>query len=404
MATFGPPPTVARADLFPRSADQRQLLRETREGSLWTDPDFLPTDASLYGRGKARPASMPAVHAWLRPSEFAPLAPGESHALVFEQAAAGDVVQGALGDCYLLGALSAVAASQYQGRSRLLQLILPSDGSSHENPPEGSSRGLFTFRLYVYGEWVQVSVDTLVPCGADRRPLFARCREPRELWAIYLEKAYAKLHRSYAAIEGGSLTTALVDLTGGFAERIELDSPAVRAELATGALWRRLMRYQRLGYLMGCAVAVAGGETEERTAYNLMQNHAYGVLLHYEQALGDGEGAAAACCCLLPAVAWCYSTTNRRWEMVRGPCVCGGGAVCGGDAACCLLLLLVLLVLLPALLLLPPNRAHPTHPPLPPNPPPHPPPLPTPPIACRCCHWVFDVQLRTKIHRDLGQL
>lgn len=60
-------------------------------------------------------------------------------------------------------------------------------------------------------------------------------------------QAYAKLHRSYAAIEGGSLTAALVDLSGGYAEQIDLTSALAREELASGRLWRRLMRYQKLG-------------------------------------------------------------------------------------------------------------------------------------------------------------
>lgn len=147
MASFGPAPTVARPDLFPKSADQATLLKQVR--GLWTDPDFPPNDASLFGAGKSRPASFPTVSAWLRPKEFAPLPAGEEHALVFGDAAAGDVVQGALGDCYLLGALSTVAASHYRGKSRLLRLVMPSDGKSHENPPEGKEKGFFTFRFYM---------------------------------------------------------------------------------------------------------------------------------------------------------------------------------------------------------------------------------------------------------------
>lgn len=42
---------------------------------------------------------------------------------------------------------------------------------------------------------------------------------------------------------------------------------------------------------MGCAVSVSSGETEAVTAGNLMQNHAYGILAHYEQQLSDTPGA-----------------------------------------------------------------------------------------------------------------
>ena len=37
-----------------------------------------------------------------------------------------------------------------------------------------------------------------------------------------IEKAFAKLHGSYEAIEGGMPIEAMVDMTGGLAERYEL--------------------------------------------------------------------------------------------------------------------------------------------------------------------------------------
>jgi hypothetical protein len=68
-----------------------------------------------------------------------------------------------------------------------------------------------------------VTVDTLIPCSeTTRKPLFAHCKDPNELWVPLLEKAYAKLHGSYEALDGGSVTAALVDLTGGIAETLDL--------------------------------------------------------------------------------------------------------------------------------------------------------------------------------------
>ncbi len=40
-----------------------------------------------------------------------------------------------------------------------------------------------------------------------------------------IEKAFAKLHGSYEAIEGGMPIEAMVDMTGGLAERYELRHP-----------------------------------------------------------------------------------------------------------------------------------------------------------------------------------
>ena len=40
------------------------------------------------------------------------------------------------------------------------------------------------------------------------------------MWAALIEKAYAKLHGSYEALDGGSEGYALVDLSGGCEENM----------------------------------------------------------------------------------------------------------------------------------------------------------------------------------------
>ena len=52
--------------------------------------------------------------------------------------------------------------------------------------------------------------------------VYARCQDESEFWVAMIEKAYAKLHGSYEGIEGGMPIEAMVDLTGGLAERYEL--------------------------------------------------------------------------------------------------------------------------------------------------------------------------------------
>ena len=46
-----------------------------------------------------------------------------------------------------------------------------------------------------------------------------------------VEKAYAKIHGSYEAIEGGMPIEAMVDLTGGLAERYELKNEKIHKTL-----------------------------------------------------------------------------------------------------------------------------------------------------------------------------
>lgn len=44
-----------------------------------------------------------------------------------------------------------------------------------------------------------------------------------------MEKAYAKLHKSYEILNGGSATEALVDLTGMVVEKYDLNSSEMKS-------------------------------------------------------------------------------------------------------------------------------------------------------------------------------
>ncbi len=69
-----------------------------------------------------------------------------------------------------------------------------------------------------------MSIDLFVPVvqrNAEDVPLFAHS-DRHELWVILLEKAYAKLHKSYAAIVGGSPLDAYLTLTGCYCLKIAL--------------------------------------------------------------------------------------------------------------------------------------------------------------------------------------
>ena len=66
-----------------------------------------------------------------------------------------------------------------------------------------AARAIFTTRFFKEGLWHEVAVDDRVPAKYDQ-PQFAKAKEwRRECWPMVVEKAYAKLHGSYHAIEGG---------------------------------------------------------------------------------------------------------------------------------------------------------------------------------------------------------
>lgn len=78
-------------------------------------------------------------------------------------------------------------------------------------------------RLFIEGTWHYVVIDDQLPCGVGGSLRFGSCRDPHSFWVPLLEKAYAKLFRSYEIIEGGQTSEALLDLTGEGAETLKVE-------------------------------------------------------------------------------------------------------------------------------------------------------------------------------------
>ena len=80
-----------------------------------------------------------------------------------------------------------------------------------------------------------------------------RSVEKNEFWGALLEKAYAKLHGSYKALEGGLTIEAAVDFTGGIPELIDLD----RTEYSRERLFYIMTKADSQNAFMGCALTVS---------------------------------------------------------------------------------------------------------------------------------------------------
>jgi hypothetical protein len=60
-----------------------------------------------------------------------------------------------------------------------------------------------------------------------------------------MEKAYAKLHGCYEALNGGSMAEALVDLTGGASEKYNLRAPETTEMIENTMFWKDLKKYHQ---------------------------------------------------------------------------------------------------------------------------------------------------------------
>lgn len=96
-----------------------------------------------------------------------------------------------------------------------------------------------------------------------------------------MEKAYAKLHLHYQVLNGGSVSEAMVDLTGMVAEKYELQKSAeLTHSLNTGQFWRDVKKYLALGYLVSCANIVLDDENHPERGNGpkgINYNHTYSI-------------------------------------------------------------------------------------------------------------------------------
>ncbi|KAG2374968.1 hypothetical protein C9374_010342 [Naegleria lovaniensis] len=195
-----------------KSREEKDPSEEHEQSSngkkLFFDPNFPPGTKSLLGTGNLAEFQLPAHIknletgiVWLRPHEIAGVT---KPSLFVDGHDFGDVMQGALGNCWIMSGFSIVANYPHLMKKIILE--------SKCDP----SIGKYTFCFFKEGESKQVVIDDLIPCDAlSRSYLFSCSRDSNELWVPLLEKAYASLYGNYYALMGGHLKDSLVDLTGG---------------------------------------------------------------------------------------------------------------------------------------------------------------------------------------------
>jgi hypothetical protein len=91
-------------------------------------------------------------------------------------------------------------------------------------------------------------------------------------------QAWAKLHRSFQATEGGEANDAANYLTGGFNTRIDVPPPS-SPEL--GAAWARIARCAVKDVFLSTGLR-SGLDEDDMEDLGLMTGHAYSLLQCYE--------------------------------------------------------------------------------------------------------------------------
>ena len=124
---------------------------------------------------------------------------GDGYTVLPDHIEAENIVQGNLGDCYFLSALSALAAHPDRIK-RLFKTTVP------------TGAGCYVVQMCVGGVWQDIAVDDYIPTSGGY-PVFGHSND-NSIWVALLEKAWAKLCGSYANIIMGAVDLAFIHLCG----------------------------------------------------------------------------------------------------------------------------------------------------------------------------------------------
>ncbi|KAL2100144.1 hypothetical protein ACEWY4_004538 [Coilia grayii] len=224
-----------------------------KSGCLFCDPTFPAEQKSIGMPEDPKPEN---AVAWLRPKEIC-----NNAVFVEDTIGTTDICQGQLGNCWLLAALSCLTM-----HPQLFVKVVPSEQSLTE-----AYAGIFHFRFWQYGEWVEVVVDDRLPVRSGRL-LFSYSRSKNEFWSALVEKAYAKLMGFYSSLKGGNISEGMEDFTGGIAS-----SKPVSA-FKPPVLWRQLTAALSRGTLLSCFIqAKTWRDIGMVTPEGLVKGHAYAI-------------------------------------------------------------------------------------------------------------------------------
>ena len=166
-----------------------------------------------------------------------------------------DVQQGSLGDCYFLTSITSLTEYPYLIKEKF-------------RTQQFNEEGYYEVIFFIDGEWQIIFLDDYFPYDPRKRTFaFARPHN-NELWAMLLEKAWAKLNGGYSNIVGGIVSEPICALTGFPTEYLSHKN-AEEEDI-----------YQKIeeGNKEGCIMSSASKGTDEVEKRGLVQSHAYTLI------------------------------------------------------------------------------------------------------------------------------
>jgi calpain-15 len=212
-------------------------------------------------------------------------------------------LQGGLGDCWLLCALAALAEFPNYFKDHIFM--------TDKVSPDGK----YDLQLYdaKVRDWITVTIDDRIPCAEKKwydtaRPLFAQPHE-NEMYALLIEKAFAKMSGTYGKLAGGYPALAWMALTGcedlhfwgknsdgkSWTKRLAATDKIRENPWNFQGMWvmgtshknendemfEFLKECDKLNYVMGASIH--GDIMEKARKDGLIERHAYSMIQVYEK-------------------------------------------------------------------------------------------------------------------------
>ena len=239
----------------------------------YVDPFFPPNNNSIFGLDadgipidKIEERRLEAENdfqidkdniVWLRPEEVF----GPEFALFEGNIEFDDVRQGSIGNCYFMASISALTENP-QCIAEIFRVL-----SVQKN-------GYYEVCLKLDGVWNVVCLDDYIPCRKnDKKPIFATPKG-NELWAILLEKAWAKVNGGYINTVAGMASEVIECLTNfpyeynntGFKNSNDENALEQKEEL-----WAKILQASSNDYIMTTALP----PNDEAKDIGLVVGHEY---------------------------------------------------------------------------------------------------------------------------------
>lgn len=241
-----------------------------KKNELFEDNLFPSNSSSLFRFKNIVPGLK---ISWKRPFELC-----NNPKFIVDSIVPNDLFQGQLGNCWVIAAASSLlTVPEY------LQRVIPDDQSFDQK----DYAGIFHFRFWYEGEWVDVVIDDNLPVDQNGKLIFCQnLIDKNEMFGPLLEKAYAKLNICYEFLDGGLAEDALIDFTGGVSETLNLkrSSKLVNESrfIDPSKLWNIIFKSNIHKSLMSCSAKGTADQTESVLENGIVLSHAYSIIDVYE--------------------------------------------------------------------------------------------------------------------------